>query len=166
MGAKFIETPTCNNHGLTHLYRDAIENLTNQVARFAKSKSIMFLALQSNTLTSSHILDKPDVCKYIHSLHDRSVIVPVDKAGNNLGIVCKKFYLDVIKNELGITNDGEIIGNKIYKPVYQEATYKIYTNFMTRNFWVYLVWRYSTITNIHLYYTGLQNNINSHINFG
>ena len=42
MGAKFIETPPCNKHKLTHLYRDAIEKLTNKVARFAKSKSIIF----------------------------------------------------------------------------------------------------------------------------
>ena len=35
--------------------------------------------------------------------------------------MCKKFYLDVSKNEPGISNDGNIIGNKVYKPVYQEA---------------------------------------------
>ena len=61
------------------------------------------------------------MCTYIKFLHDRFVIVPVDKASNNFGIVCKKFYLEVIKNELGISNDGNIIGNKVYKPVYQNA---------------------------------------------
>ena len=45
----------------------------------------------------------------------------MDKAGNNCDIVCKKFYLDAIKNELGISHDRMIIGNKVYKPIYQKA---------------------------------------------
>ena len=49
------------------------------------------------------------------------MIVPVDKASNNLGLCAFFFYLDAIKNELGTSNGGKIIGNKVYKPVYQEA---------------------------------------------
>ena len=30
-------------------------------------------------------------------------------------------YLDVIKNELCISNDGKIFDIKVYKPVYHEA---------------------------------------------
>ena len=135
MRAKLRETPPCNKHKLTHLYRDAIEKLTNKIARFAKSKSIIFdswkdhitrdidraLKCLPNTFKYSHILDKPEVCKHINFLYDRFVIVPVDKASDNFGIVCKTFYLDVIKKELGISNDGKINGNKVHKPVYQEA---------------------------------------------
>ena len=123
------------NRKLTHLYEDAIEKLTTKLARSTKSKSIIFgcwkdcliqgihKAFKSlpGTFKSSCILDKPEVRTYIKFLHDRFVIVPVDKASNNFGIVCKKFYLEVIKNELGISNDGNIIGNKVYKPVYQNA---------------------------------------------
>ena len=53
------------------------------------------------------------MCKYINFLHDRFVIVPVDMASNNFGVVCKKCYLYVIENELDISNDGTIIGNKV-----------------------------------------------------
>ena len=42
MGAKFWETTPFNKYKWTHLYRDAIEKLTNKLARFAKSKSIIF----------------------------------------------------------------------------------------------------------------------------
>ena len=42
------------------------------------------------------------------------------------GIMCKSFYLDVIKNELGISDDGNIIGNTVYKPLYQKVN-DIYT---------------------------------------
>ena len=69
-------------------------------------------------------MGRPEV--HINYLHDRFVIVPVDKAGNNFGIVCKSFYLDVIKNELGISDDGNIIGNTVYKPIYQKVN-DIYT---------------------------------------
>ena len=59
-------------------------------------------------------MDRPEVRQYINYLHDRFVIVPVDKASNNIGIVYKSFYLNVIKNELGISDDGNIIGNTVY----------------------------------------------------
>ena len=78
-----------------------------------------------DVLNVSH-MDRPEVRQYINYLHDRFVIVPVDKASNNFGIVCKSFYLDVIKNELDISDDGNIIGNTVYKPIYQKVN-DIYT---------------------------------------
>ena len=110
-------------------------------------------------------MDRPEVRQYINYLHDRFVIVPVDKASNNFGIVCKSFYLDVIKNELGISDDGNIIGNIVYKPIYQKVN-DIYT-FMKKHFRVHLVWSYSISIITYLYSIGLQNNINNaHINSG
>ena len=43
--------------------------------------------------------DQPEVVNYITHFIDRFVIVPVDKASNDVGIVCKAFYLDDIKNQ-------------------------------------------------------------------
>ena len=138
-GAKFRETPSCSKYKLDHLYQDAIDQLTTKLARHSKSKSGIFyhwknIILQEIKLIlkqlpskfpSSQILNRPEVIKYIQYLHDRFVIVPADKASNNFGIVCKKFYLEVIQKELGISYDGNIIGNKVYIPVCQEA-YDIY----------------------------------------
>ena len=58
-----------------------------------------FLILWYTKLSHSKYVTKltSKVRQYINYLHDRFVIVPVDKAGNNFGIVCKSFYLDVIK---------------------------------------------------------------------
>ena len=36
------------------------------------------------------------------------------KYGNNFGIVCKKYYIDVLKKELGINNISDIRGNDVY----------------------------------------------------
>ena len=64
------------------------------------------------------MLDILEVCKQINFLHDRSVIIPVDNASNDYGIVCKIFYLSKMNFD-----DGNIIGNKVYKPIYREADY-------------------------------------------
>ena len=131
---------------MTHLYRDAIEKLTNKVARFAKSKSIIFdswkdritrdidkaLKCLPNTFKSSHIVDKPEVCKYINFLYDRFVIAPVDKASNNFGIVCKFLYLDVIKNELSIYMMEKLLATRFTSQYIRKL--RIHTNFMSRNF--------------------------------
>ena len=45
------------------------------------------------------------------------MISPIDKATNHFGIICKKFYLEVIQGELGISE--KIKGNSVYKPVNQ-----------------------------------------------
>ena len=71
-------------------------------------------------------MDRPEVRQYINYLHDRFVIVPVDKVSDNFDIVCKSFYSDVIKNELGISDAGNIIGNTVYKPIHQKVN-DIYT---------------------------------------
>ena len=68
-------------------------------------------------IVNNEILNIKSVKEYILSLHKKYVICPIDKAGKNFGIVCKKFYIEVLKKELGIT-DG-IIGNSVYKPVYE-----------------------------------------------
>ena len=56
----------------------------------------------------------------IHSAYHPSPI------RNNFGVVCKSFYLNVIKNKLGIADDDNIIDNIVYKPIYQKVN-DIYT---------------------------------------
>ena len=44
--------------------------------------------------------------------------MPADKAANNFVIVCKKYYVTVLMNELGIDfNTYACLGNVTYKPV-------------------------------------------------
>ena len=53
------------------------------------------------------VLDQPDVKDTLHKLHANYVLVPTDKAANNVIIVCKKYYIDALVKELGI-NDVNI----------------------------------------------------------
>ena len=63
------------------------------------------------------ILNTNNVKDYIYEIHKKFVISPIDKASNNFAIICKKFYLEVIQGELGISE--KIKGNSVYKPVNQ-----------------------------------------------
>ena len=48
------------------------------------------------------VLDQPDAKDTLHKLHANYVLVPADKAANNVIIVCKKYYTDTLVKELGI----------------------------------------------------------------
>jgi hypothetical protein len=55
-----------------------------------------------------------EAVKRISCLRDKYVIVPVDKASNNIVFVCKSYYCECLINELGI--DHNTSGNTTYKP--------------------------------------------------
>jgi len=46
------------------------------------------------------ILKQTEVLEYLAELHKKYVLVPIDKAANNVAIICKKYYVDVILNEI------------------------------------------------------------------
>ena len=52
------------------------------------------------------VLDQPDLkhTDTLHKLQTNYVLVPTDKAANNVIIVCKKYYIDTLVKELGINN--------------------------------------------------------------
>ena len=50
------------------------------------------------------ILSNDNVLKELKDLHDKYVLVPTDKAANNVTIVCKKFYISLIKQEIESNN--------------------------------------------------------------
>ena len=58
--------------------------------------------------TSTYPIKKiPDNIKnksYIKDIHSKFVLVPIDKASNNISIICKKYYVQVLKEK--ITNSG------------------------------------------------------------
>ena len=48
------------------------------------------------------ILNAPDVKDTLRRLHDDFVLVPADKAANNVIVVCKKYYIETLVKELGM----------------------------------------------------------------
>ena len=59
----------------------------------------------------------------LDNLHDKYVLVPADKAANNVIVVCKKYYLDVIMRELSITNTYEKIHDNCVDVVSEHVNY-------------------------------------------
>ena len=51
------------------------------------------------------VLKQPDVVTYLEELHRKYVLVPIDKAANNVAIICKKHYIDVILKEIGVIGE-------------------------------------------------------------
>ena len=49
--------------------------------------------------------------EYLNELHEKYVLVPIDKAANNIAIICKKYYVTVILKDIGILDAG----NETYK---------------------------------------------------
>ena len=61
------------------------------------------------------ILNDPDVKDTLRRLHDDFVLVPTDKASNNVIVVCKKYHIETLIKELGISTTN-ISPNSTYIP--------------------------------------------------
>ena len=54
------------------------------------------------------ILNNTEVKEYLAELHSKYVIVPIDKAANNVSIICKKYYIEVLLKEVGFLNSPNL----------------------------------------------------------
>ena len=62
-------------------------------------------------------LKRPDVVEYLDKLHKKFVLVPIDKAGNNIAIICKRYYVEVILKEIGQIGNGNSTYEKTSRTV-------------------------------------------------
>src|SRR5215469_2166557 len=70
---------------------DAVEKKVNKLKTIRK--------FQPSCRTK--ILERKDVKDYLKNFQKDFVFVPTDKASNNISIVCKKFYIQVLLKEVG-----------------------------------------------------------------
>ena len=61
------------------------------------------------------VLKQDTVIEYLSELYEKYVLVPTDKAANNIAIICKKYYVTVILKEIGILDAGNETYEKINK---------------------------------------------------
>jgi hypothetical protein len=57
------------------------------------------------------VFKNTEVVNELRRLHENFVLVPADKASNNIVFVCKNYYYECLLNELGITSTS---GNPTY----------------------------------------------------
>ena len=78
--------------------------------RYIVKRRIRRLAHSVKTKHRSVFRD-PDVVKELSRLHENFIIVPADKASNNYTFVCRRHYLNILKEELGLNT---LPGNPTY----------------------------------------------------
>ena len=54
-----------------------------------------------------------DTLKHLDLLHQNFVLVPIDKASNNIAFVCKKFYVEVLLKEFGILGNNNFTYQRV-----------------------------------------------------
>ena len=92
--------------------KEDVETLSDWI-RSIKSLVVARIRHLRNSMCakSSRILDDPQVRDTLSTLHDNFVVVPADKAPNNIIFVCKKHYIECLMKEMGIDNS---LGNPTY----------------------------------------------------
>ena len=126
-GPKFREPVSFSWHQNFDIIMDACETYARQWAKkedveldtlseWIKSigevvkRRIRRLKHSVNTRSESIFRD-PDVVRELSRLHENFVIVPADKASNNYTFVCKRHYVDILIEELGLHS---LPGNPTY----------------------------------------------------
>ena len=126
-GPKFMEPVSFSWHQNFDIIMDACEMYAKQWAKkddveldtlseWIKSiwdvvkRRIRRLKHSGNTRYGSIFRD-PDVVHELCRLHENFVIVPAEKASNNYTFICKKHYVDILIEELGLHS---LPGNPTY----------------------------------------------------
>ena len=68
--------------------------------KFILQRVLDDLKKNSNTHSAYRVLDQAENKSFLKDFHEHFVIVPVDKAAKNIGIICKVFYIQVLKKEV------------------------------------------------------------------
>ena len=69
-------------------------------------RRIQVLKTRITPSATKPILQSDEVQSALSALHDKFVIVPIDKATNNVAVICKRFYVQKLLNEVGIPGDS------------------------------------------------------------
>lgn len=125
-GTKFRNPTNCTKDDYINICTSEIDKIISRIPCLVTHKA-EFLSIMSDKL--DHLLEKknirfeysrPSVNPAFH--HKNFMFLPVDKASNNYGIVCRKHWLLVMATEFGIKfnnahNTLEVNGNDTYKRV-------------------------------------------------
>ena len=116
-GLNFREKEQYNKVKAVNSIQTALSNFITEISNTSKIPVNTFSAWKKNILDkakstieplsvhpSTKVFNNIKNSQDLNKIHNRFVIVPVDKASNNIGIVCKFFYIQ--KLILEINNSG------------------------------------------------------------
>ena len=78
-------------------WKNKIVELVENRIRILKSKKVPSV--------TKPVLQDEAIKSALADLHTKFVVVPIDKASNNVAIICKRFYIQKLLNEVGIPGD-------------------------------------------------------------
>ena len=84
------------------------ENLTswkNEVLNYV-DLDIVRLKKKIKQQRTNPVLKQEEVSNYLNLFHEKYVMTPIDKASSNVSVICKRYYVEVVLNEIGILGDG------------------------------------------------------------
>ena len=84
--------------------REQLEPWKNKILELVANR-ITFLKSKITISATKPFLQDQDVSTALEDLHSKFVIVPIDKAANNIAIVCKRFYIQKLLSEVGVPGD-------------------------------------------------------------
>ena len=121
-GLNFREAQRPDKTKALHSYQGAIDEYIDRMSTrlsvpkkaFTPWKTALLKNVENklNGLQSysfNNILGKQENREYVCKLQEHFVFTPVDKAGNNVSIVCKKFYYDTLYNEIANSGNFELL---------------------------------------------------------
>ena len=74
----------------------------------------IFKLKQNFKQSTGKVLQNADVKACLSDLHNKYVFVPADKAPNKIMIICKRYYIETLIEELGLDNCSTPTGNSTY----------------------------------------------------
>ena len=67
---------------------------------------VKFLKLRRVPGVTKPILQDEDVVRSLADLHSKYVVVPIDKAANNVALICKRYYIQTLLDEVGVPGNA------------------------------------------------------------
>ena len=96
-----------------HAEPDALSEWVKAIRSKVKSR-IRNLSSSMNTKYKS-VFDDKSVVNRLSEIHHQFVVVPADKASNNIVFICKAYYIKCLMNELGLVDN--VSSSKTYEHV-------------------------------------------------
>jgi hypothetical protein len=139
-GTKHKFNKNLNREILEEMFHTAASTLCNKISNITKCNEIFKLKLHDSIMTnfekyydqfsrrnipSDLTTDLPEVDK---GDFQNFIITPVDKAGSNYSFCCKKYYNQIMMQELGIScqnNQIACTGNETYRPIQESEDHII-----------------------------------------
>ena len=86
-----------------NLENNSLKNWIDCILLKAKNK-VTILKTKKIPQQTKPVLKDGDTLNYLTNVHAKFVLVPIDKASNNIAIICKRFYIERTIKELGLLN--------------------------------------------------------------